>query len=88
MAKRCQLNSSPGQLSGPLAVAEPSELTKAEVRHEILRRTEGVTARIVRLVEFLAVEAIRSGTESIQLDDFSTLDAEAPLLSMEAIASL
>jgi Bacterial TniB protein len=71
-----------------LPLQKPSELTRAEVRQEILRRTHGVTVRIVRLVEFLAVEAIRSGKESIQWSDFSSLDAEAPLLSMETFASL
>ena len=57
-----------------------------DMRQEILRRTEGITVRIVRLLEQLAVEAVRSGSEEISLDRFSLLDAQAPLLSMETDA--
>ena len=70
-----------------LPLRKPSELTKTEVRQEILRRTGGVTVRMVRLIEALAMEAIRSGRESIQMPAFSGLDAQAPLLSMESFAS-
>jgi hypothetical protein len=61
-------------------------LSTPDIRQEILRRTEGITVRIVRLLEQLAVEAVRSGSEEIALDRFSLLDSQTPLLSMEADA--
>jgi hypothetical protein len=53
------------------------------VRTTILNLTEGITVRVVRLLERLAVEAIRDGTERITLQSFDTLPIRAPLLSME-----
>jgi replication-associated recombination protein RarA len=69
-----------------LPLRKKSDLSAPDIRQEILRRTEGITVRIVRLLEQLAVEAVRSGSEEITLDRFSLLDSQAPLLSMEADA--
>jgi replication-associated recombination protein RarA len=69
-----------------LPLRKKSDLTAPDIRQEILRRTEGITVRIVRLLEQLAVEAVRSCSEEITLDRFSLLDSQAPLLSMEADA--
>lgn len=69
-----------------LPLRKKSDLSAPDIRQEILRRTEGITVRIVRLLEQLAVEAVRSGSEEITLDRFSLLDCQAPLLSMEADA--
>ena len=67
-----------------LPLRQPSELGDEKVRAAILKLTEGVTVRVVRLLERLAVEAIRSGTERITLESFETLPIWAPLLSMES----
>jgi hypothetical protein len=60
-----------------------SDLDDQRVRTAILNLSEGITVRVVRLLERLAVEAIRDGTECITLQSFETLPARAPLLSME-----
>jgi hypothetical protein len=67
-----------------LPLRRPSELTSVETRHEILQRTEGITVRIIRLLEHLAIEALKSGSEAITPESFALLDSQAPLLSMEA----
>jgi type II secretory pathway predicted ATPase ExeA len=69
-----------------LPLRKPSELSALEMRQEILRRTEGITVRIVRLLEHLAIGAVRSGSEEISLACFPLLDTQAPLLSMETYA--
>ena len=61
----------------------PSELDQEQVRSTLLKLSEGITVRIVRLLERLAVDAIRRGTECITLESFDTLPMRAPLLSME-----
>ncbi|MFH5927003.1 TniB family NTP-binding protein [Roseomonas xinghualingensis] len=66
-----------------LPLRRPSELDQDRVRTAILKLTEGITVRIVRLLERLAVEAIRGGAERITLEGFEALPARAPLLSME-----
>ena len=68
-----------------LPLRQPSELSALEMRQEILRRTEGITVRIVRLLEHLAIHAIRSGVEAMTLESLTVLDSQAPLLSMEMI---
>ena len=62
-----------------LPLRKKSDLSTPDIRQEILRRTEGITVRIVRLLEQLAVEAVRSGSEEIALDRFSLLDSQTPL---------
>lgn len=66
-----------------LPLRHPSELDDQRVRTTILNLSEGITVRVVRLLERLAVEAIRDGTERITLQSFDTLPIRAPLLSME-----
>jgi hypothetical protein len=56
------------------------------MRREMLRRTEGITVRVVKLIESLAVEAIVSGRERIDLESLARLDAQPPLLSMDPTA--
>jgi len=41
------------------------------MRGEILHRTEGITVRVVKLIESLAVEAILSGRERIDLESLA-----------------
>jgi type II secretory pathway predicted ATPase ExeA len=67
-----------------LPLRKRSELSTAEIRQEILRRTEGITVRIVRLLENLAIHSVHAGLEAITLECFAVLDSQAPLLSMEA----
>ncbi len=52
-------------------------------RAAILKLSDGITVRVARLLERLAVDAIRRGTECITLDSLGDLPAHAPLLSME-----
>lgn len=67
-----------------LPLRKASALVTAEMRGEILHRTEGITVRVVKLIESLAVEAILSGRERIDLESLARLDAQPPLLSMDA----
>jgi replication-associated recombination protein RarA len=66
-----------------LPLRKRSDLSTADIRQEIIRRTEGITVRIVRLLEHLAIHSIHSGLEAITLECFVVLDSQAPLLSME-----
>ncbi|WP_376093935.1 TniB family NTP-binding protein (plasmid) [Roseomonas sp. CCTCC AB2023176] len=66
-----------------LPLRQASDLDEERTRSAILKLSEGITVRIVRLLERLAVEAIRSGTEAIRQETFSALPITAPLLSME-----
>lgn len=69
-----------------LPLRKRSDLSTPEIRQEILRRTEGITVRIVRLLEHLAIHSVHSGSEAITLAAFALLDSQAPLLSMETYA--
>lgn len=69
-----------------LPLRKASALVTADLRGEILRRTEGITVRVVKLIESLAVEAILSGRERIDLEALARLDAQPPLLSMDPTA--
>ena len=66
-----------------LPLRQRSDLDQEKVRAAVLKLTKGITVRVARLLERLAVEAIRSGTERISLDSFGGLPTRAPLLSME-----
>ena len=56
------------------------------MRREILLRTDGITVRVVKLIESLAVDAILSGRERIDLESLARLDSQPPLLSMDSVA--
>ena len=66
-----------------LPLRRPSDLDNEKVRTGILRLSDGVTVRIVRLLERLAVDAIHRGTECIEAGSLEVLPERAPLLSME-----
>jgi replication-associated recombination protein RarA len=68
---------------GILPLRQRSDLLAAAVRKTLLEHTEGVTVRIVRLIEILAIDAIRSGRERINQESLAALSSLAPLLSME-----
>jgi type II secretory pathway predicted ATPase ExeA len=61
---------------------EKSDLTAASSRRLLLDRTEGVTVRIVRLLEALAVDAVRTGKEKIDKDSLEDSRLSPQLLSM------
>jgi len=65
-----------------LPLRRPSDLGSASVRRRILELTDGVTVRIFRLIETVAVEAVRSGTEAITLESFVGDDLVLPLVAM------
>jgi hypothetical protein len=48
------------------------------MRRALLEHTEGVTVRLVRLIEALAVDAIRSGAEKIDQSSLSKLAPTFP----------
>ncbi len=64
-----------------LPLREPSDFNEAKVRDRIHTLTAGVTARIFRLIETAAEDAIRSGKERIDIDCFGD-DLILPLVSM------
>jgi hypothetical protein len=66
-----------------LPLRRPSDLDHEKVRAALLKASEGITGRIVRLLGRLAVEAIRNGSECISLDSLASPPVRAPLLSME-----
>ena len=66
-----------------LPLRRASELDHEKVRAAILAMTDGITVRVARLLERLAAEAIRDGSEQITLRSLDSLPPRAPLLSME-----
>lgn len=62
---------------------KPSELLSTEFQEEVIRMTRGVTGRIFRLFEALAIQAIKSGREKIDLASLGDEDLLLPLVSME-----
>ncbi len=74
-----QLLSSLGAL---LPLRRPSALETSAVRKRVLDLTDGVTVRIFRLIETVAVEAIRSGAECITKQSFEADGLVLPLVAM------
>lgn len=69
-------------LAAVLPLRKPSELDSKDVRKRVLELTDGVTVRICRLIETVAVDAIRSGQEQLDLSSFTSDDLSLPLVSM------
>ncbi|MER9606477.1 TniB family NTP-binding protein [Mesorhizobium sp. M0243] len=69
-------------LGGILPLRRPSELGTAAARRRVLDPTDGVTVRIFRLMETVAVEAIRNGSECITADSFANDDLVPPLVTV------
>ena len=69
-------------LAGVLPLRRPSALHTAEVRRRVLELTDGVTVRIFRLVESVAIAAIRSGEERITAQSFLAPALAPPLVAM------
>jgi hypothetical protein len=72
--------------AGLLPLRRPSLLDEAEVRR-VIALSEGVTGQIFRLMEAVAIAAIRSGREMIDADSFDDEQLLLPLVSMQVIAS-
>ncbi|KAA0678296.1 AAA family ATPase [Roseomonas genomospecies 6] len=69
-------------LSAVLPLRKASQLDNAAVRKRVLELTDGVTVRICRLIETVAVDAIRSGREQLDLSSFISDDLVLPLVAM------
>lgn len=65
-----------------LPLRRPSALETTAIRKRVLELTGGVTVQIFRLMETVAVEAIRSGVECINPDSFDTDELVLPLVAM------
>ena len=71
--------------SGLLPLRKPSELGTPDVRKQILAMTAGVTGRIFKLIEVVALEAIDNKKEMLELSSFRDPNLQLPLLSMQII---
>ncbi|AMD56963.1 transposase [Agrobacterium tumefaciens] len=69
-------------LGSILPLREPSQLGTAALRRKVLDITDGVTVRIFRLIETVAVEAVRNGKEAITLESFDGDNLILPLVAM------
>ncbi len=68
-----------------LPLREASDLISGEARERIQKITSGVTARIFRLIETAAEDAVRSGKERLDADSFGD-NLVLPLVSMTQTA--
>ena len=73
--------------SGLLPLRRASLLDAPEVRQRVIALTQGVTGRIFRLIEAIAIAAIRSGREMIDAASFDDEKLLLPLVSMQVIAN-
>lgn len=73
--------------AGLLPLRRPSLLDGNDVRQRVLGLTAGVTGRIFRLMEALAIAAIRSGKEMIDAASFDDEKLLLPLVSMQVAAN-
>ncbi|MEO8660362.1 MAG: TniB family NTP-binding protein, partial [Bryobacteraceae bacterium] len=69
-----------------LPLRKPSDLTSNPVRQALLDSSGGITVRLVRLIESLAITAIRSGREKIDAEILDSPSLPTPLLSMADLA--
>lgn len=72
--------------AGLLPLRRPSLLDTSEVRQRVIALTAGVTGRIFRLMEAVAIASIRNGREMIDADSFDDKELLLPLVSMQIIA--
>ena len=69
-------------ISAMLPLRKDSPLDSAACREIILKRTDGITTRIFRLIESAAIEAIKDGTECITEETLASNHLILPLVSM------
>lgn len=65
-----------------LPLRRPSDLRSKMVRQHILSQTDGITVRIFRLIENVAIAAIRTGKECADLAGLQDPELTLPLVSM------
>jgi hypothetical protein len=70
-----------------LPLRKPSDVTSNLVRLALLEYSGGITVRLVRLIESLAITAIRSGREKIDAELLDSPSLPTPLLSMADLAA-
>jgi hypothetical protein len=70
-----------------LPLRKSSDLTSSPVRQALLEYSGGITVRLVRLIESLAITAIRSGREKIDAELLDSPSLPTPLLSMADLAA-
>ena len=73
-------------LGAILPLRRASALETTAIRKRVLEMTDGVTVRIFRLIETVAVEAIRTGAECIVEDSFAAAELTLPLVAMTRAA--
>jgi hypothetical protein len=64
-----------------LPLRRRSELDSPALRKRVLAISDGVTNRIFRLIEVVAVNAVKSGAERIDAASFAAGDLVLPLVS-------
>jgi hypothetical protein len=69
-------------ISAMLPLRNQSSLDSSACRQIILKRTDGITTRIFRLIESAAIEAIKDGTECISEATLGSNRLILPLVSM------
>jgi hypothetical protein len=73
-------------LAAILPLRQPSPLAEERFRAKVIDLTDGNTGRIFRLIENLAVSAIKKGTETIAPEDLDADDLVLPTVTMKEIA--
>jgi hypothetical protein len=69
-------------IAATLPLRKDSTLDSQACREIILKRTDGITMRIFRLIESAAIQAISDGTECITEEALSSKSLVLPLVSM------
>jgi Bacterial TniB protein len=69
--------------SSSLPLRKPSKMHNEPFQKRVMEITAGVTGRVFFLMEALAIEAIKSGQEMIDLDLLNKPDLILPLVAME-----
>jgi replication-associated recombination protein RarA len=69
-------------LAAVLPLRKESQIDSPASRKTILKRTEGITTRIFRLIESAAIEAIKDGTECVTEEALASNRLLLPLVSM------
>ncbi|WP_312886398.1 TniB family NTP-binding protein [Rhizobium laguerreae] len=69
-------------LESIMPLRQSSQLGTAAVRRKVLDMTDGFTVRIFRLIETVALEAVRNGKETITFESFDGDNLVLPLVAM------
>ena len=69
-------------LAGIMPLRNPSDLSEPKLRQRILSLTEGITVRICSIVEAVAISAIATGIERMEIEMFTDEMASTSLVSV------